>query len=154
MVELWTETGGEKEYMTLLESKHEQEREILLGLKRCPVCGGVAMGYRFGIKGQGIWIGCLQTEECGRYIEWHKEGWSLSEVAREWNKRNSGISLLIRRVKKWIRDSIGAEGQWRRKEAKRKREEQKERAAKARAIILGETEKSKKDFIKESKKRK
>lgn len=105
----WAVTRGTEE----LEAERQTERAARLaiehGLAKCPVCRGAARIVEFGLFGTGVWIGCDRTEECSRYIELHTEGWSIEECAAEWNKCNSGVCLVIRRVKKWFRERFGAE---------------------------------------------
>lgn len=133
--EVWTVTRETGE----IEAKQREEAaarmEVALGLARCPVCRGFAKVEEFGIDGKGIWIGCDNTDECARYIEIHTEGWSIWEVAEEWNRYNRGIFLLIRKVKRWFRLHFGAE-KWRKKRENRAKIEKKRvEEAKRREIL-------------------
>lgn len=107
---LWVETGGEKR---VLEARTAQEaliRRLVGSLEPCPVCNGAAKivsGY--GLGGNGIWVGCDKTEECCRYIERHKEGWSIEDTVLDWNRRNKGWRKYIRGIKRWCRHHFGAE---------------------------------------------
>ena len=98
-MKLWEETGGAEKHLQAEMLERMKENQIVGSLVRCPVCGERAKAVVFGYKEEGIWIGCDRSEECARNIEYHKEGWSLEETARDWNRRNSGIRLLIRRMK-------------------------------------------------------
>ena len=122
-----------------IEAKHRQEeaarKELELGLAKCPVCKGAAKIVEFGIAGEGIWIGCDRTDECSRYIEIHTEGWSVWEVAEEWSRYNSGVFLLIRRVKRWFRKHLGAEKRREKRENRKKLEEKRAEEAKRREIL-------------------
>lgn len=72
-------------------------------LVRCPVCYGEAEAHLFGYENRGVWVGCIKSPECGRYVVYHKDGSSLTEAKAEWNHQNSGIRGLIRGVKIWFR---------------------------------------------------
>jgi len=117
MNELWEETGGEKEYQRLEEERKAKEREIEEGLARCSVCGEKAGIHKFGIDERGIWIGCCRTMDCTRYVEYHSEGWSIEDTARDWNRYNGGLFRVVRIVKRKISKVIGRrEREWRRME--------------------------------------
>lgn len=124
---VWEETGGEKEYLER-EMREERERNrIIRGLARCSVCGAEARVETFGLEGQGVWIGCNETKECVRNIEYHAEGWSLAEVAREWNRYNRGWRKGLRWIKRKIRKRFGEEERYvRRLERERREAEKKE----------------------------
>jgi len=40
-------------------------------------------------------------------VEYHSEGWSLYEVANDWNRKNRGVNKIIRKVKGWVRRKLG-----------------------------------------------
>lgn len=120
IVEIWQVTKGSEELEAERAAEEAKLREIECGLAKCPVCGRAARIVEFGLFGTGVWIGCDRTEECSRYIELHTEGWSVEECAAEWNRCNSGVCLVIRRVKKWFRERFGAE---KRAEKRKNREE-------------------------------
>ena len=122
-----------------IEAKYKQEeaarKELELGLARCPVCKGAAKVVEFGLEGNGVWIGCDRTDECSRYIEIHTEGWSVWEVAEEWNRYNRGVYLAIRRVKRWIREHFSAEKRREKRENRKILEENRAKEAKRREIF-------------------
>ena len=128
---LWKETGGEKRYLSQKAKERARRREIEEGLAKCPVCGKGAKVRIFGLGGNGLGVGCDRSVKCSRNIEYHKEGWSLEEVAEDWNRRNRGIRLLIRRIKMWFEWKFGKEAKWekqkRKEKARIKREIEKKR---------------------------
>lgn len=136
---IWTETGGEKEHQEKLQTVREEEIETVKGLARCPVCGGRAEAYKFGIEKNGIWIGCIRSSECARYVEYHNEGWSLYEVASDWNRKNRGVNKIIRRVKGWVRRKVGKGARIARKIAKEQKK-LKEEAQKRREEVFNKGE--------------
>ena len=93
-------------------TEEEQAKERVLcrnaaeGLVRCTVCGGFPEVNVFGRDRFGVWVGCTRTVECSRYVEYHKDGWSVTETIADWNRRNSGIRGAIRRLKRWIRTKV------------------------------------------------
>ena len=132
---IWTETGGEKEHQEYLQRVREKEIETVMGLAKCPVCGGRAEAYKFGIDKNGIWIGCIRSPECARNVEYHTEGWSLYEVASDWNRKNRGFNLIIRKVKGWVRRKVGKGSRIARKIAK-DQDKQKKEAQKRREEVF------------------
>ena len=116
---IWRETRGTEEIEAERRREESERAELEKGLARCSVCNGAAKIVEFGLEGNGVWIGCDRTEECSRYIEIHTEGWSIREVAEEWNRNNRGVNLVIRRVKRWFRERFGEE---KRREKRKKRE--------------------------------
>lgn len=133
--EIWVVTKETAEIEAEQRQEEAARRELETGLARCPVCGKTAKVVEFGLEGNGVWVGCDRTEECSRYIEIHTEGWSVWEVAEEWNRYNSGIYLLIRRAKRWFRLHFGAE-KWQKKRENREKEAKKrEKEAKRREIF-------------------
>ena len=72
-------------------------------LVRCPVCYGEAEAHLFGYENRGVWVGCIKSPECGRYVVYHKDGCTLKEAKAEWNRMNSGIRGFIRGMKIWFR---------------------------------------------------
>lgn len=104
-------------------------------LVRCPVCGGEAKCVQFGIRSEGVWIGCDRSMECSRYIEVHLRGWSIEETARDWNRRNSGVCLAIRRIKGWFRKRFGAMAREERRIKERKELEKREKEAKLKELF-------------------
>jgi ssDNA-binding Zn-finger/Zn-ribbon topoisomerase 1 len=139
---LWIETGGESEYLEERERERERWEKIEKGLARCPICGEKAKVKEFGLGGIGLWVGCDRSEECVRNIEYHSEGWSFEEVAEEWNRRNRGIRLLIRRIKMWFERNFGERKKFERKELK-ERERIKKEIEKKRNEIFGIKEEKK-----------
>lgn len=105
---LWTVTGGAEKIVAEEAEREKRYAEIKAGLARCPVCKGAAEIVRFGFRGKGVWVGCDRTEACSRYIEFHSEGWSVEDTARDWNKRNRGVRKLVRLTKKWFSDRFGS----------------------------------------------
>lgn len=132
---IWSVTRETAEIEAEQRREEAARREIELGLAKCPVCRGEAKVVEFGIEGNGVWVGCDRTEECSRYIEIHTEGWSVGEVAGEWNLYNSGIFLMIRRAKRWFRMHFGAEKWQERRENREKEEKNREKEAKRREIF-------------------
>jgi ssDNA-binding Zn-finger/Zn-ribbon topoisomerase 1 len=134
--EIWSVTRETAE----IEAEHKREeaarRKLEAGLAKCPICGMRAKVVEFGLEGNGVWIGCDRTEECSRYIEIHTEGWSVWEVAEEWNRYNRGVFLVIRRAKRWIRKHFGAE-KWRNSRENREFLEKKRAEEAKRREILG-----------------
>lgn len=104
---LWKVTKGVEEVRREMAAEREKRERMVGGLVRCSVCGGAAKAVEFGAGGLGVWVGCDRSAECSRYIEIHTEGWSLEETAREWNRYNSGMFRVIRRVKRWLRERFG-----------------------------------------------
>lgn len=117
---VWRETRGTEEIAAEERKERERIARIESGLAKCSVCGGGAKWRVFGLEGHGVWVGCDRSAECSEYIEIQTEGWSLEEVAAEWNRYNSGVFGIIRRMKRWIKKRFGA----------RKRAENREKAAK------------------------
>ena len=106
------------------------------GLVRCPVCGGAAKVVVFGMEGEGVWVGCDRSVECCRNIEIRSEGWSVREVAGEWNKYNSGVLGWIRRAKVWCLKRWGKRAkEW--KEMEKARWAEEERVEKERERVFG-----------------
>lgn len=106
---LWVETGGERKVLENWERQRELVSRLTGGLAKCPVCKGDAKITIFGLKGNGVWVGCDRTEECSRYIERHTEGWSIEDTAQCWNHQNYGWRRWVRLVKRWFRLRFGAE---------------------------------------------
>ena len=77
------------------------------GLAKCLVCGSEAEIVVFGFEGNGVWVGCCKTDDCSRFIEYHKSGYSISDAVKDWNRLNSGIFGKIRRLKMWFRNNFG-----------------------------------------------
>lgn len=129
---LWVETGGERKIIEGWEAKRKLISQMTEGLERCPVCMGKARIETFGFNGNGIWVGCDKTEECSRYIERHLSGWSIADIVKDWNWRNSGWRKCIRLIKRKVRGVIGKEERIKRRlkkenEAKKKEETDKRR---------------------------
>ena len=124
MGKVWKETGGEAEALRRMEETEEREEWILSELEPCCICGGEPRAEILGLFGEGVMIGCDRSAECKRNIERHSEGWSLEEVAEDWNKRNSGARKWIRLFKSFFRRRYGkiARMEKREKKEKRKRE--------------------------------
>lgn len=133
-------TGGEVEYLREMDAEERKVQEILEGLKPCKVCGGEAKIVTFGLGGMGVWIGCDRTARCSRNIELHTEGWSIEEVARDWNRRNGGMRGTIRGIKMWIEDRFGAGRRYERRIKREKEREDRDKMEKRREIF-GVTEK-------------
>lgn len=104
---LWKELRSAEDIQADKAAKEARLSKIRAGLVRCPKCGGEAKIIVFGAEKQGVWVGCDRGEGCVRYIAWHKEGWSIEEVCAEWNKMNSGIWRVIRKVKGWLSERFG-----------------------------------------------
>lgn len=123
--EVWTVTRGTEELERERAEENARRELIEKGLRRCPVCKGAAKIVEFGLEGNGVWVGCDRTAECSRNIVLHIEGWSIEEAAAEWNRYNSGIYLLLRKMKMWVERHLGArkrlENQQKREEEKRQR---------------------------------
>ena len=128
---LWKETDGAEKSIERDLAWRSHILGILGGLARCPECGGEAKICIFGFDGEGVWVGCDETEECARNIEYHKEGWSVDDVAECWNHRNSGLNWLIRKVKGWFRKRFGRRARedrgWEREIAAREEAEKEKR---------------------------
>ena len=126
---IWAVTRGVEEIRRERAEEVERYARIMKGLAKCPVCKGEAKAEVFGAEGHGVWVGCDRSAECCRYIEIHTEGWSLEEVAAEWNRYNSRVYRRIRRMKRWIRKHLGADKRAADEErAKREAEAEEERA--------------------------
>lgn len=124
---LWRVTDGAETALRAEAERRQKYRRIRAGLAKCLVCGREANIVQFGRGGKGVWIGCDRTEACCRYIEYHAEGWSIEETARDWNRRNRGFRKWIRLLKKWIYDRFGEQKRAERRylrelEAKKSRE--------------------------------
>lgn len=123
---IWKVTKGTAEIEAEERAKLEQVRKIVDGLARCSVCGGRARVKVFGLEGNGVWVGCIRSPECSRYVELHTEGWSLEECAAEWNWYNTGWRKVLRKCKVWCMRRWGrvarAEKGWAKKVAEEKRE--------------------------------
>ena len=108
---IWRETGGEKDYFEAARARELAEAEMISGLARCSVCGGAARVVKFGrdLSGEytGVWVGCDKTDKCARNIEIHTEGWSVKDTIADWNRFNSGMYRVIRKVKGWFRNRFG-----------------------------------------------
>lgn len=139
MGKVWRETGGEKEYLRRKEEERLNRISIEAGLERCPVCGGRARVAIFGMEKRGVWVGCDASERCMRNIEWHSEGWSMKEVAEEWNRRNRGWRRGVRKLKMWLEREFGAEKRYERKIRREAEKERRERGAEitARYVDVG-----------------
>lgn len=127
--ELWKVTDGAERVLRRERLKELHLQRLIAELASCPVCKRAAKLVVFGREGHGVWIGCDRSSECSRYIEYHSEGWSIEEVAREWNFRNKGINRVIRQIKGWARRSFS--GEYRAERAKRREEEAEKAAEKA-----------------------
>ena len=90
-----------------LKAARERMQEIESGLARCSECGGKVGVHIFGQEGHGVWIGCDRSFNCSRHIEYHAEGWSIAEVAAEWNRYNSGVMKYVRKAKSWFWKRFG-----------------------------------------------
>lgn len=101
------------------------EREIKL--VRCPVCYNDVSVHQFGEGNKGVWVGCTFSPECARYIEYHKDGWTVDEAMLEWNKKNTGFLGFVRRIKIWFR----LHGFFKRAEEKKWEKEQKNKEKEA-----------------------
>lgn len=134
---VYTVTRGTTELEAEIRAELEERERIVKGLAKCPVCRGAAKAETFGRGGRGVWVGCDRSEECLGYLEIHAEGWSLAEAAGEWNRSNRGMNLIIRRLKRWMRERIG---KVKRAERAAKRRKEAEEAAKRERIreIYGE----------------
>ena len=121
---LWRETDGAERAISEEEKEREHLERVVMGLARCSVCEGAAKLCIFGLDGQGVWIGCDRGAECVRNIEYHREGWSVDEVAESWNHRNRGLNRVIRKIKRWMRERFGRLA---RREREMKREAERER---------------------------
>ena len=104
---IWKETGGESAKLQRDQERLEEFERLKSSLASCVVCGKPAKIVRFGRKGNGIWIGCDSTPMCCRNIEYHSEGWSLSDAIKEWNFYNTGLIRLIRGIKIWYSMRFG-----------------------------------------------
>lgn len=133
---VWTETDGAERCLAARAAEELKYRELVRGLKRCSVCGGTAEAKVFGMRGEGVWVGCNRSSRCARYIELHTEGWSLEEAAAEWNRWNGGVVRWVRVAKRWISERIGrAAREERRRQAVREIEERER--LRRRAEVLG-----------------
>ena len=133
--EVWRESRGTEEVRAEIEREREERREVESGLARCSVCGGEAKVEEFGLEGNGVWIGCDKTAECRRYIEIHTEGWSIREAAEEWNRYNSGLYLLVRKLKRWISKRVGAERMRELREGRERKREEEAKKARLREVF-------------------
>lgn len=140
---IWTVTRGAEEIRREMAAEAERYSGLVKGLARCPVCGKEAKAVVFGAEGLGVWIGCDRSEECCRYIEIHTEGWSLEEVAAEWNKYNSGVFRWIRRAKRWLKLHFGAGKRVEKAEMLKKKAKIEEERAKREQMFGVKREKSK-----------
>lgn len=122
---LWENERSVEEVKEEVEAEREREKQIIEGLARCPVCGEKAEAVSFGKFGEGVWVGCNRSAECSRNIEYHEEGWSLEEAAEEWNRRNRGIRLGIRKAKMWWEKRFGERARMLKKVAKESEERKK-----------------------------
>lgn len=104
-------------------------------LAKCPVCGGEAEKVVFGVGGKGVWVGCCRTEECSRYVEYHKEGWGMEDAVADWNRRNSGVYGAIRRIKRWFRDNLGEVAAEKKREQREKKEKKEAREREIREML-------------------
>ena len=123
---IWRMTGGEERVLSEEEENRQKVERIKEGLARCSICGAEAKLVLFGLGKKGVWIGCDRTGECGRYIEMHSIGWSIEDVARDWNRRNRGLLKLIRTVKRWFHnrtDAVKRNERRMRKENEREKEQ-------------------------------
>lgn len=132
---IWTVTRGAEEIRREVLAEAEKYAGLVKGLARCPVCGNEAKAVVFGAEGLGVWVGCDRSDECCKYIEIHTEGWSLEEVAAEWNKYNSGLFRWIRRAKRWFRRQFGAESRAEKAEILKKKAKSEEEKAKREQIF-------------------
>lgn len=132
---MWKVTRETAEIEAERMAERMRRADIETGLRVCPVCRGPTRIVVFGLEGNGVWVGCDETDECSRYIEIHTEGWSIEEVAAEWNKYNSGIFLVLRRAKMWFRRHFGAEKRREKRENRQKLEEKRAKEDKMREIF-------------------
>ena len=132
---MWKVTRETAEIEAERMAERMRRADIETRLRVCPVCRGPARIVEFGLEGNGVWVGCDETDECSRYIEIHTEGWSIEEVAAEWNKYNSGIFLVLRRAKMWFRRHLGVEKRMEKRENRRKLEEKRVKEDKMREIF-------------------
>ena len=133
--EVWHVTAETDELEREREQERVREERIRRGLAKCPVCGGEARMVIFGVGRNGVWIGCDRSAECSRYIEIHTEGWSLDEVAAEWNKYNSGVFRWLRRAKRRLIKLFGAENRAKKAEILKKEAKKEEERAKREQIF-------------------
>lgn len=132
---IWAVTRETAEIEAKRKREEAARKELEKSLARCSVCKGAGKVVEFGLEGKGVWVGCDRTSECSRYIEIHTEGWSAREVAEEWNRYNSGVYLVIRKIKRWFRLCFGAEKRRERRENKKIFEEKCVEEAKRREIF-------------------
>ena len=71
------------------------------------MCGAKAEVVCFGNPLKGVWVGCCRSVRCAKNIEYHKEGWSVEDAIRAWNKKNRGLAGILRKAKRKIEDMIG-----------------------------------------------
>ncbi|MBO6031664.1 MAG: hypothetical protein J6Q22_09345 [Prevotella sp.] len=117
------------------DKMQEKVESLKRGLARCQVCGEEAEIVFFGARGEGVWVGCCQTVECSRYVEYHKEGWSVEDAVRDWNRRNRGVLGLIRRIKRWFRNNLGEVAAEKRRVSKEKKGKKRENKKKMKEIF-------------------
>lgn len=132
---IWKVTKETAEIEAEERAKLEQVRKIVDGLARCSVCGGRARVKVFGLEGNGVWVGCIRSPECSRYVELHTEGWSLEECAAEWNWYNTGWRKVLRKCKVWCMRRWGRVARGEKEWAKKQEREKKEKDAKRREIL-------------------
>ena len=130
---LWRETGGEKRVLEARAAKEALVRRLTEGLAKCPVCKGSAKIVLFGLRGNGVWVGCDKTEECSRYIERHLEGWSIEDTVADWNRRNKGWRKWARGAKRWYRVRFGSEERAKKRVLRELKAKKEEELAKRRA---------------------
>ena len=143
--EVWRETGGEEEHLRREAAELAERERIVSGLAECPECGGKAEAVVFGAEGLGVWVGCNRSAECSRNIEMRTEGWSLAEVAAEWNRYNSGVLGFIRRMKIKIDRHLGGRKRAEKREKARRAAEERAREAELERVFgVVEAEKGRK----------
>lgn len=120
----------------IFASQRAMEAEVAKCV-RCPRCGGKVRYKEFGIGKRGVWVGCDRTAECQRFVEVHREGWSVAECCQDWNRKNSGIIGCVRKAKWWWKDRYGKYARIRRKYERGKAAAREKLAAERTAVLGG-----------------
>ena len=132
---IYEETDGAERHREKEEAEEKRMKEMLRGMAKCSVCGGESRIKVFGLRGLGVWVGCDRSEECIRNIEKHDEGWSIEECVNEWNRNNSGLRRIIRKIKSWIRKRYGKTARTKKEYEKRKKEEKEKKRERMREVF-------------------
>lgn len=132
---LWRVTDGAEEHQRRMAEEEARENEIVRGLAKCAICGGEAKAVGFGLGHHGLWIGCDRSEGCSRHIEIHLEGWSLEEVAADWNRRNRGWRKWVRKFKHCVWKMFDEGRRYERKVAREKKRAEREEKERMREIF-------------------